>query len=423
MEQYLLYLTSISVILFIGLFIALLSKKLKISNILLLLVTGIVLSKITFYGEKLFVFPTVFLTSLGVLALVMVVFDASSRFRWKTIDVYTLKALKLAFIFLIANMLLLSIALTFIFDIKNVFLALIFSSIMVATSPDVVFSMLKSSKNKAIEILRIESIVNTPLTVLIPFIILGLMQTLTVNGTTMNGTTVNGAGGNIIFSELLMQMKPFLMQFIVGIGAGVLVGLIVAKAMRKAYSETLSPLALVTAALLTYIIAENLGGNGVLAVTVMGLLFGNLYVSQKDKLHRAEAEHRNDLYSFTSIFGNSLLILVFVLVGIGIEMPLNDYTFWWKAGVLFIIYLLIRYISIEISTLKQGFNFKEKLFMSLNIPKGIAVAVVVFVLATKTADIPKLGIILNLIIAFMLFSLVMSTVVCKFDNWFLAKNV
>lgn len=417
MEQYLLYLTSISVILFIGLFIALLSKKLKISNILLLLVTGIALSKITFYGEKLFVFPTVFLTSLGVLALVMVVFDASSRFRWKTIDVYTLKALKLAFIFLIANMLLLSIALTFIFDIKNVFLVLIFSSIMVATSPDVVFSMLKSSKNKAIEILRIESIVNTPLTVLIPFIILGLMQTLNVNGTTMNGT-----GRNIIFSELLLQLKPFLMQFIVGIGTGVLVGLIVAKAMRKAYSETLSPLALITAALLTYIIAENLNGNGVLAVTVMGLLFGNLYVSQKDKLHRAEAEHRNDLYSFTSIFGNSLLILVFVLVGIGIEMPLNDYTFWWKAGVLFIIYLLIRYISIEISTLKQGFNFREKLFMSLNIPKGIAVAVVVFVLATKTADIPKLSIILNLIIAFMLFSLVMSTVVCKFDNWFLAKK-
>ncbi|MBI4453717.1 cation:proton antiporter [Candidatus Woesearchaeota archaeon] len=399
MEQYLLYLTSIAVILFIGLFIALLSKKLKISNILLLLITGIALSNVAFYGEKLFVFPTVFLTSLGVLALVMVVFDASSRFRWKTIDVYTLKALRLAFIFLILNMLLLSIATTFIFGIKNVFLVLIFSSIMVATSPDVVFSMLNHGKNKAnkvIEILRIESIVNTPLTVLIPFIILGLMQTLNVE--------------TVIFSKLLEQLKPFLMQFIVGIGAGVLIGLIVAKAMKKTYSETLSPLALITAALLTYIIAENLNGNGVLAVTVMGLLFGNLYIKQKELL-----------YSFSSIFGNSLLILVFILVGIGIEIPLQDYVFWWKAGVLFIIYILIRYISVEISTLKQGFTFKEKLFMTLNIPKGIAVAVVVFVLATKVADIPKLSIILNLIIAFMLFSLVISTIVCKFENWFLNR--
>lgn len=410
MEQYLLYLTSISVILFIGLFIALLSKKIKISNILLLLVIGIVLSKITFYGEKLFVFPTVFLTSLGVLALVMVVFDASSRFRWKTIDVYTLKALKISFIFLILNMILLSIATSFIFDIKNIFLVLIFSSIMAATSPDVVFSMLKSNKNKVIEILRIESIVNTPLTVLIPFIILALMTSLSLSSLS-----------TAIFPKSFEQINPFLLQLAVGIGVGVLVGLIIAKVMRKAYSETLSPLVLVTAALLTYIIAEILGGNGVLAVTVMGLLFGNLYVRQKEQLHRA-AEYREGLYSFTTILGNSLLILVFVLVGIEINMPLGEYIFWGKAFILYLIYLLVRYIAVEISTIKESFTFKEKLFMTLNIPKGIAVAVVAFTLAAKTAEIPQMGIILNLIIVFLLFSLIFSTIVCKFEHWFLGNK-
>ena len=57
--------------------------------------------------------------------------------------------------------------------------------------------------------------------------------------------------------------------------------------------------------------------------------------------------------------------------------------------------------------------------MTLNIPKGIAVAVVAFTLATNITEIPQLGMILNLVVTFMLFSLIVSTFVSKFDHWFL----
>ena len=79
-------------------------------------------------------------------------------------------------------------------------------------------------------------------------------------------------------------LKDFILRFVAGIGAGFLVGIIIFKVMKKAYSEILSPLAVITAALLTYILAENLGGNGVLAITTMGLFFGNVYVKQKIQL-------------------------------------------------------------------------------------------------------------------------------------------
>ena len=127
MEPYLLYLTNIAIILLIGIFVAIISKKIKMSNLLLLLIAGIILSKMTYYGEQLFKFSHTFLTGLAVLALVMIIFDAASRFKWKTIDVYTLQALKLAFFFLILNMFLLAIATALIFGIKDVFLVLIFS--------------------------------------------------------------------------------------------------------------------------------------------------------------------------------------------------------------------------------------------------------------------------------------------------------
>jgi NhaP-type Na+/H+ or K+/H+ antiporter len=394
MEEYLVYLTSIAVILLIGLFIALIAKKIKMSNLLLLLIAGIILSKMTYYGERLFSFSGTFLTALAVLALVMIIFDAASRFKWKTIDTYTIKTLKLVLLFLLLNMIFLTAATYYMFDVGNVLLAMIFSSIMVGTSPDVILSMLKNEKHQIVELLRIESIINTPITVLIPFILLDLLNTLNLH--------------EVIFSKLLEQLKPFITQFVVGIGAGVLIGLILARVMKKAYSETLSPLAMITAALLTYILAENIGGNGVLAVTVMGLMFGNFYVKQKDQL-----------YSFSTIFENSLLILVFVLVGIGIDVPLNDGLFWFKAFLLFLIYLILRFISIAYIMKDEGLEINEKLFMTFNIPKGIAVAVVAFTLTTKIVEIPKLSIVLNLIVMFMLFSMVLATIVSKFDHWFL----
>ena len=62
--------------------------------------------------------------------------------------------------------------------------------------------------------------------------------------------------------------------------------------MKKYYSYTLSPLAMITAAVLTYVGAEALGGNGVLAVTTAGLMFGNLY----------HVKHMRKLQEFGEIF-------------------------------------------------------------------------------------------------------------------------
>ena len=179
--------------------------------------------------------------------------------------------------------------------------------------------------------------------------------------------------------------------------------------MRKAYSMVLSPLAVITAALLAYVIAENLDGNGVLAVTSMGLLFGNVYMKQKFQLQK-----------FASIFSNSLEILVFVLIGIVITIPFSV-DFLVKSLILFLLYLLIRFVSIIFSLRGIDFTFKEKIFMSLNVQKGIAVAVVVFSLATL--NIEGMQVILNLTLAFMLYSIILSSVVLRLGKYFIRGNI
>ena len=266
MASVLLFLTYLAVILLIGILVAIISRKLKLPNTLLLILVGIILSGITYKNTPLIWFPDIFLSAISVLALVMIIFDSSSRFKLRSLDTLSLNTLSLSIIFLMLNMVFLSLSVIFIFDVKSIFVALIFSALMAGTDPGAVLSMLRGTKFRVFDLLKLESLLNTPLVVLLPFIILDLKKSLKEE---------------IILSQFIEQIAPFLQQFVVGIGAGVLVGLIMFKFMKKEYSKVLSPLAMVTAALLTYIIAENLKGNGVLAVTAMGLLFGNIYLKQK----------------------------------------------------------------------------------------------------------------------------------------------
>ena len=390
MANVLLLLTYLAVILLIGLLTSIVSQRFRIPNILLLLLIGIGLGRIGYHGAPLISFPEIFMTGISILALVMIVFDSSSRFSLKRIDYFSLHTLWLSIVFLIFNLVFLTGFTMVIFSIKSVFLALIFSALMSGTDPGAVLSMFNNIKNKVFDFLGLESLLNTPLVVLIPFIILDIKEALK---------------DEIGIAVFIDQIVPLLQQFVVGVGAGVLIGLIMFKFMRKSYSVVLSPLAVITSALLAYIIAENLDGNGVLAVTSMGLLFGNVYVKQKFQLQE-----------FASVFSNSLEILVFVLIGLVVAIPFTA-QFLLKSLLLFLIYLIIRYFSIIFALRGMDFTMKEKLFMSLNVQKGIAVAVVVFSLATL--GIEGIGIVLNLSLIFMLYSIILSSIVLRIVEFFI----
>lgn len=389
------FLTYLAIILLVGIICTLISQKFRISNILLLLLAGLLTANLPVPQLKLMQFPPTFLTSIGILALVMIVFDSVARFKLREFDAFSVKALKLAGIFLLLNTFLLTASSMMVFGINSLFLALLLSFLMSGTDPAAVLLMFKGVKSRVIEFLEIESLLNTPLIVILPFLVLDLIAKLGVANVTYSE----------FFNQIYLSLPDFFLRFVAGIGSGIFVGLIVFRIMKKQYSETLSPLALITAALLTYVLAENLGGNGVLAVTAMGLMFGNVYV--KEKLH---------LFEFSSIFTSSLEILVFFLIGLIIEIPFT-LEFFIKSLLLFVAYIIIRLSAINLAFYNSSYTFKQKLFMTLNVQKGIAVGVVVFTL--MTLDIPGSDIILDIILVFMLYSIILSTIIAKFSAYFL----
>jgi len=324
--------------------------------------------------------------------LVLIVFDSSSRFKLREFTSLSIQALKLTGIFLLLNVIFLTFFTFKIFPGGSIFIALLFSTLMSGTAPEAIFTMLKKGKNQLFELLEVEALINTPLIVLLPFIMIDFIKSV-----------------EVMFSKFMEQIGPFIQQFVTGIGAGIVVGLIIFKIMKRKYSETLSPLTIITSALITYILAENLGGNGVLAVTTMGLFFGNVYVTHKVQLKEVSA-----------FFANSLEILVFILVGLIIRIPFN-YIFILKSIMLFVIYLIIRYIAVLVSLKKLNYSFKERLFMTFNVQKGIAVAVVAFTLTTL--HIEGIQTILHLTLLFMLYSIILSTIIVKFSHYFVKVDV
>ncbi|MFH1682614.1 MAG: cation:proton antiporter [Candidatus Woesearchaeota archaeon] len=382
-------LTSLSILLLVGLILTYLCQRIKISNVLVLIVAGLLISYFKINGEKIVNFSTDFLTSIAIIALIMIVFDSTSRFHFRMIARETGKALELSLLFMFCCLIVVSVATKLILGLEW-WVSFLFSSMMLGTDPSGVLMVLSGMKHRAISFLEWESIINTPLTVIVPFMVIEFSKSF--------------SWGNF-FSQFLEQVVPFLQQIVTGVGAGIVVFLVMFKILRGKYVDVLTPVALLVSALLTYVLAESLKGNGVLAVTALGLMFGNVYIKKKETLQ-----------TFGHLFSTLFEILVFLLLGVSIILP-TSIMFYMKVAILFVIYLLVRAGAVFFIFRKQKErDVKEKLFISLNTSKGVAAATVLFILISTGVGSSEL---FDLGILFIIYSLVLSTFIAKLSKKFI----
>lgn len=380
MQPTLLYLTYLSAILFISIICVIIAKKIHISNILLLILVGIVLGKATYNGAPLIVFEPGVLAVIGVFTLVLIIFNECSKLKLHTFDTLSFGALRLSFVFMAINL----FALTFL--MHSVYrtplaIAAIFAAAMAGTDTSAVLLMLKQAKTKALRLLEIESIVDTPLMVIIPFLILEIMSQPSK-------------------PQFVSYIAPFAQQFITGIGAGLLIALIISKVAAKRYSPMLSPIVLITSALLTYVVAESLGGSGVLAVTTFSVFLGSIHFKHMEKVQE-----------FSAIFTLLLELLVFVLLGVVLKIPLTT-QFLVSSLLLFAAFVGIRFVSVHLSFRKQTFTFNERILMTLVMPKGITTAILL--LALSTIALPGLQLLLEYGLAFTVYSIILASIALSF---------
>ncbi|MBI1968667.1 cation:proton antiporter, partial [Candidatus Woesearchaeota archaeon] len=339
-------LLQIGVILFGGTFLSFLGRRLRIPEILLFILFGIGLQQFSKNVYPFLDLPFIFMATTGLLVLALTVFEGSAHIRFQTLDRVSTTALKMIALGTIFHMTLFT-TLVWLMTQTPWPQAALFAAILAGTSAPVVLVLLEKTKGYVLDLLRLESLLNTPLNAILPFLVIDLLF----------------YGAN---NHLLSQVKPLLLKLSIGIGVGVLAGLILFKVLRLVYSRVYAPLAVLIASLITYALSEVLGGNGVLGVMALGLLFGNLYIKQRGHLLEVE-----------SVFSRSVYILLFVLFGTLLSLPVS-WQFFLVVVVLLFGYVLLRYVGVALSV--RHLLRREKWYIALVGPNGVTAISITFVL-------------------------------------------
>jgi len=299
-------------------------------------------------------------------------------------------SIKVGFVGVIFNTIFLGFVASAFFSIPPVYALLLAASIS-GTGASVVMvlkeSLPKDSK-KPLNVLKIESVLNSPISVLIPLLFLDLILL---------------SPGTVI--EPMKYASTFWQMIVAGLGTGMIIGFGLSKIVSKMLKEY-SPLLFFSIALLTYALAEAVGGSGVLAVAVAGLIAGNMIL--KD---------REEISEFDDNISEMLRISIFVLLGaqVFLTITLNEFL-----GI-FMFFLMVFFsrpifLLPSLGRMRCKFSMKELMLMSFTAPRGIASAAMIPIIsaAVIAAGNPVIAAdMMNVVFLVVLFSVLFSTLAAK----------
>ncbi len=324
------------------------------------------------------------------LALILVIFIGTFNLNFSVFKRYSNISLKLAFIGVIFNTVVLGLVAHLMFGMDIVF-ALLLGAVISGTGSGVVFAFEKAlAKSKtALTILKVESIFNSPVSVLVPLIFLDLV-----------GVTPGA------LLEPLKYLSQFWLMISVGVGTGLIVGLAVSHLLKGIMKEY-TPLLLFAVALITYALATGVGGSGMLAVAICGLVAGNFTLHGRGD--------KDDIIHFQDQFSEMLRISVFTLLGAQVTLLMGMEEFAYILF-FFLMVVLVRPVMMLslMGDLRSKFTKKDLVLLGFIAPRGLSAAAMIPIVAAAiiTAGQPALAEkMINIVFMVILLSVLFSTIV------------
>jgi cell volume regulation protein A len=324
---------------------------------------------------------------LRVLALIMVVFTGTFNLGMRAFRRFGRLSVNIALAGVLFNTVVMGLVANMLFGFELVY-SFLMAAVVSGTCTSVVFAFEDSLRGarKALGVIKVESILNSPLSVLLPIIFLDLVAI---------------EPGAII--EPMRYLSQFWVMIAVGVGAGLIIGLGVGRVL-KGMLKQYSALMLFAVALVTYALAENVGGSGMLAVAVCGLMAGS-HIRQKD----------TDVQKFDDHLSEMLRISVFTLLGAQVTLLIGLEEFFMIL-VFFLMMFLIRpvFLMPVLGKKRKDFERRELLLMSFVTPRGLSAAAIAPIVATAliAAGSPDVAAsIMNIIFLVIMLSVLFSTAV------------
>lgn len=327
---------------------------------------------------------------IGVIALNFILFSGGLDTEWRSVRPVMWQGITLSTVGVLLTAILTGLFIHWVTDF-TLFEGLLLGSIVSSTDAAAVFSILRSKslrlKNHLRPILEFESGSNDPMAYLLTIVCIGLIMD---PGESTTQAIVN-----------------FLVQIIVGGGAGILFGIVmvwIANHVKLGYTGLYSVM-IIALMYFAYSATDLVGGNGFLAVYLAGLWLGN---------HKIP--HRPALLSFFDGFAWLMQIILFLTLGL-LVFP-SQIVPVIGVGLLISAFMIFaaRPVIVFLSLLFFKMPFRSKAFISW---VGLRGAVpIVFATYPLLAGVEKAGMIFNIVFFISLTSiLVQGTTLPLVAKW------
>jgi NhaP-type Na+/H+ or K+/H+ antiporter len=240
--------------------------------------------------------------------------------------------------------------------------SLVFGAIAVVTGPTVILPLLRQArlKRRPASYLKWEGIINDPIGALLAILIFQHFV-FAHTGSTLTGE-LWGIGAAVALAVAL------------GVGGGWLLARIF---VRGFVPEFLKPPIILAMALAVYSIANLVQEEaGLLAITIFGLVLGNMQLPSIDELRR-----------FKEYITIILVSGVFILLTADLDPALLAHLHWRSALLLAAVLFVVRPLAVFAATLGTDMPWRERLLVGWIAPRGIVAAAVAGVFAPEMVAI------------------------------------
>ncbi|WP_096199916.1 potassium/proton antiporter [Bacillus sp. FJAT-45350] len=325
-----------ALLLIIGVLTTKFSTRLGVPALVLFLLVGMVMGSdglgfIHFDNPKL-------AQLIGIFALVIILFEGGMQTKWSSVKSVAVPSLTLATLGVLITTIVVAVAAKLIFDVTWLE-GFLFGAIVGSTDAAAIFAVLKGQniRNKLSSTLEAESGTNDPMAV---FLTLSLIELMTIDQ-----------------PVYYLLLGSFIWQMGIGLLMGYLLGRFASYAINKINldSSGLYPIFALAFALLTYSLTDLIGASGLLAVYIAALVIGN-----------QDLTYRHSIFRFNEGFAWMMQILMFIILGLLVfPAQLVSFDIIIKGLLLSIILIFVaRPVAVFLSTMRMGYDLKEKVFLS-----------------------------------------------------------
>ena len=276
--------------------------------------------------------------TIGMFALVVILFEGGLQTEWRNVRPVIKGAAVLATLGVVLTTAVLAVAIHYVLGLGWIE-SFLLGSIVGSTDAAAVFSVMSGQniKPKMSATLEMESGSNDPMAM---FLTVAFIQWLTLD---------DFAFGNLIIS--------FFLQMGLGLLLGLLFGWLTSQWMNKIKLDASGLYAVLSIgfAMAIFSLTALVGGSGILAVYVAGIMIGN-----------RELNHSHSILRFHEGFAWLMQLVMFVTLGLLVfPSELANWDLISKGLILsFILMFIARPIAVFVGTIFFDYTFKEKLFLS-----------------------------------------------------------